>query len=183
MYLALSLSNAQLPRLLISLAVFEAAWFACVAGAAHGQVGWGIAAVAAAIAAQLAMSKARGTDLKLIAAALLCGIVWDSTLLNTHVVAYAAPGPVQLLAPAWILALWAQFGSVLREPLRWLHTRPLLGAALGAVGGTASYAAAQSLGACTFPMPQLAVPVLAAGWAILAPLLLWLAHRWEAGDR
>ncbi len=180
MYATLKLHRVRLPRLLISLVIFEAAWFACVAGAAHDQVGWGIAAVAAAIAAQLTFSKARAADLKLIAAALLCGLVWDSALLNSHVVAYASPGPVHLLAPAWILALWAQFGSVLRELLRWLHTRPRLATALGAVGGAASYAAAQRLGACTLPAPGIALPILAAGWGLLVPLLLWLARRVEA---
>lgn len=166
-----------LPRLLICFALFEAAWFACIAGAAHGAPGWGIAAVLVSIGVQLILSGRRNADLLLIAAALACGLVWDTALAQAKLVIYSSHVPLPAIAPAWILALWAQLGSVLREPLRWLHDRPWLAMGLGAIGGSVSYAGAARMGACEFPEPALAMGALAAGWGVMVPLLLRLARR------
>lgn len=168
-------------RLALGFVVFQGAWFACVVGAARGFAGWGVAAVAAAVALILAASNHRRADGLLIAMALATGIVWDSLLLGTGVVDYASRGPVEGVAPAWILALWALWGVVLREPLSWLHGRPIAGALLGGVGGAFSYAAAARLGACRFPDPTLAMAVLAAGWSVITPLQLAVA-RWLDGE-
>lgn len=168
---------ARAGRLLAGVLVFQGAWFACVLGAAQGRAGWGVAAVVVALAVLLAASGRRGADLRLIAVALATGLVWDSLLAGTGVVVYSAPGPWPGVAPAWILALWALWGAVLREPLRWLHGRPVAGALLGGVGGALSYAAAERLGACRFDDPVIAGAVLAAGWAVITPLQLAHARR------
>lgn len=169
-------------RLAVGFAVFQAAWFACVIGAARAASGWGVGAVAAALVWLLAASDRRRVDGQLVLVAIATGVVWDTLLLRAGVVDYASPGPVSDLAPAWILALWALWGVVLREPLRWLHGRPVAAALLGGVGGALSYAAAARLGACRFADPTLAMVVLAAGWALITPLQLALARRWDAKE-
>jgi tetrahydromethanopterin S-methyltransferase subunit E len=173
---------ARVLRLAIGIVLFQGAWFACVIGAASGDA-WllalGVAAVAVVVAVLVAWSDDRGAELRLIALALAVGVVWDSLLARTGVVQYASPGPLPGWAPAWILALWALFAPMLREPLRWLHGRPLLSALFGGVGGALSYAAAARLGACRFPDPILALAVLGAGWALIVPLLLRVAQRLE----
>jgi len=165
-----------------TIAIFEAAWFACVIAAAHEAMVWGIAAVAGSILWQLSISRHRSVDLTLMAAAFAVGLVWDTALTQLHLVVYASHAPFTGIAPLWILALWAQLGSVLREPLRWLHGRPWLTAGLGAVGGAASYAGAARMGACAFPDAQLALLVLAVGWALALPALSQLARRLDARD-
>lgn len=164
-------------RVLASIAIFEAAWFACVASAAHGRMGWGIGAATISILWQLAISSRRRADLLLMVAALGTGLLWESFLVQARLVVYASHAPFAAIAPLWILALWVQLGAVLREPLRWLHARPWIAALLGAVGGAAAFAAAARLGACRFPNTALALVVLAAGWAVALPLLLRLARR------
>ncbi len=166
----------RIARLIACIAVFEAAWFACVAGAAHGYAGWGMAAVLASIALQLAISNNRRIDLVLIAAAVACGVAWDTALSQSLVVVYSSHVPLHAIAPAWILMLWAQLGSVLREPLSWLHARPWLAVVLGAAGGAASYAGAARMGAVAFPEPAMALTLLTTGWGVMLPLLLWLAQ-------
>lgn len=163
--------------LLLNLLAFQLAWFACVLGAAHGRPDLGIAAVAAAVALQVALSTARGHEALLIGAALLMGLVWDSAMARLGIVVYASPGPLPEWAPAWILALWALFATTLREPLRWLHGRWLLTAIIGGVSGAFSYLGAVRLGAGQFPDAKLAMLVLAAGWAVITPLLVELARR------
>ncbi|HSB22075.1 MAG TPA: DUF2878 domain-containing protein [Burkholderiaceae bacterium] len=167
-------------RLGIGFVLFQGAWFACVLGASSGhagQVALGIAAVVAVVAVLVAWSDDRRAELRLIALALAAGVIWDSLLARAGVVQYASPGPLPGWAPAWILALWVLFAPMLREPLRWLHGRPVLAALFGGVGGALSYAAAERLGACRFPDPTLALAVLGAGWALIVPLLL-AAAQW-----
>jgi hypothetical protein len=168
-------SRWPVARAILSFVLFEAAWLGCIAAVGHGKPGWGLAAVAVSVAWQLAISERRRADLLLVAAATSTGLVWDTFLVQSNLVVYAAHAPLTAIAPLWILALWAQLGAVLGEPLRWLHRRLWLAALLGAVGGAASYAAAASLGACAFPDTLRAMTVLSMGWGILMPLLLRLA--------
>ena len=177
---ALQHPTARLLRLALGFALFQGAWFLCVIGAARGQAGPGIVAVAALLALWLAFSRARSVELALIGLALAVGLVWDSLLARIGLVVYASPGPLAGWAPAWILALWALFAPMLREPLRWLHGRPVIAALVGGVGGALSYAAASRLGACRFPDPVLALAVLGVGWALIVPLLLAAAQRLES---
>ena len=171
--------RARLLRLALGFVLFQAAWFGCVLGAARGQPGVGIAAVAGVVLLALVFSKARAAELGLLGIALAVGLVWDSLLARSGIVVYASPGPLPGWAPAWILALWALFAPMLREPLRWLHGRPLWAALFGGVGGALSYAAAARLGACRFPDATLAMAVLGIGWALIVPTLLAAAQRLE----
>lgn len=170
-------------RLVATFVLFEAAWLACVVGAARGAMAWGIAAIAVSIAWQLAFSRRRHVDLKLIAAAAVVGIIWDTLLVQSDLIVYASQQPFASLAPLWIVALWAQLGSVLREPLRWLHYRPWLAVVLGAMGGAAAYAGAARLGACSFPDARVALGVLAVGWGVLLPALIYLARCMDPARR
>ena len=172
--------GGQAWRLVAAFVAFEAAWFACVLGAAQGWPSAGVAVVVAVVATSVLCSAKPRVDAALVAAAMVVGLSWDSALLQLGWIAYAEPGPLPLLAPAWILALWALLAIALREPLRWLHTRLPLAALFGAVGGPLSYAGAERLGACTLREPTAAWVALALGWALILPLLLRLARRWDA---
>jgi len=156
---------------ILQFCLFQAAWFACVLGAAHDRVGLGVLAVGTTLLANWCLSDRRGVDIALAAQAVLMGLAWDTWMLRGAWVHYASPGPFALWAPVWILALWALFATLLRGPLSWLHGRPLWAAALGAVGGPLSYLAAVRLGAGTFPDPAGGLAVLAAGWAVITPVL------------
>lgn len=162
-------------RLAAGVIAFQGAWFVCVLSAARGETAAGLVAVPVAVAWLVTAGGNRKADLVLIGVALLGGLVADTLLAGFDVVRYAAPWPAAAFAPPWILALWALWGAVLREPLRWLHRRPVAAALLGGVGGPLSYAAAARLGACSFPDASAAMVVLGAVWAIVTPLQLALA--------
>jgi hypothetical protein len=167
-------------RLIVSLLVFQGAWFACVLGAANGRPDLGVAIVLLVFGVQLALTAERHKDLVLAGVAVALGLIWDTAMLRFGVVDYAAPGPVQGWAPSWILALWILFATLLRGPLRWLHGRPLLAGLLGGVGGPLSYLGAVRLGAGSFKNMEEAMLVLGFGWAFMTPLLTELARRLEA---
>lgn len=172
-------SRRPVAAAIFSIVLFEAAWCACIIAVAHGAPAWGIAALGVSIAWQLATSHNRTADLLLIAVAACTGLAWDTFLVQARLVDYTAHQPFAAVAPLWIVALWAQLGAVLREPLRWLHQRLWLAAMLGAVVGAAAYAGAARLGACSFADAPTALAALAIGWALLLPALLKVAH-WQS---
>ena len=163
----------------MSFLAFQGAWFACVLGAARGEPGEGIAIAVLVCGVQLALSPARGADLALAGGAVGLGLAWDTAMLRTGVVAYASPGPIEGWAPAWILALWLLFATLLRGPLRFLHGRWVLAALLGGGGGALSYLSAVRLGAGSFRDLREAMLVLGLGWAVMTPLLIEAARRFE----
>jgi len=165
---------------LATLLAFEGAWLACVLGAARGWPWAGTVAALAVVAGFVGLSAKPRVDAALIAVTLAFGLAHDSAMAAAGWISYAEPGPLPSLAPAWILALWALFAVVLREPLRWLHARLAWAALLGALGGPLSYAAAARIGAIGLPQPTRAMVALALGWAAITPLLLALARRWDA---
>jgi hypothetical protein len=166
-----------LARRLANVLVFQAAWFAAVLGAAHGRPSAGTAAVGAAMAWHLALSARPAAEARLLAACLALGLVVETALVQAGFVAYPSGQPVAWLPPYWLVALWGLFGITLNVTLRWLHARPALAAALGAIAGPASFASGVRLGGARFvdAAPELAL--LAVAWAAAMPLLMALARR------
>ena len=166
-------------RQLANFVVFEAAWFACVLGVAHGQPLWGTAAVVAAIAWHVAISARPAVELAL--ASLLCaiGLVTESLVVAQGHVAYPAGQPVAWLAPYWMAALWGELAIALNVTLRWLKGRPLLAGVLGAVFGPLSFMGGVRLGGARFVDEPAALITLACMWAVLMPLVMALSCRFD----
>lgn len=78
-----------------------------------------------------------------------------------------------VLPPLWLAALWLGFAVSFPVLLGWLRAHPWLTAALGAVGGTLSYATALRLGAAGTPDWTLFAGVMAPLWAARLALLRW----------
>ena len=164
-------------RELANLAVFEAAWFACILGVAHGHPAWGTAAVVGAIAWHVAISSRPATELALVAILAAIGLVAESLIAAQGRVAYPSGQPVAWLAPYWLVALWGEFAIALNVTLRWLKRRPLAAALLGAVFGPLSFLGGVRLGGARFVDEPAALATLAGMWALLTPLVMWISGR------
>ena len=169
----------SLARRLVNFAVFEAAWFACIYGVAHGQPAWGTAAVVAAIAWHVAISARPATELALIVILCAIGLVAESLVVEQGNVAYPAGQPVAWLAPYWMVALWGEFGIALNVTLRWLKRKPWLAALLGALFGPLSFLGGVRLGGARFVDEPAALVTLVVMWAALMPLVMWLSDRFD----
>lgn len=164
----------------VNFFLFQAGWFACVLGAARG-FPWHGALVALLIAAFIVFRSQRPRDeLALVAAAAVAGFAFDSALALTGWVDFEGAVPAPLLAPVWMVALWALFATTLNVSLRWLREWPVLGMLFGAVGGPVAYYAGERLGALQFTAPLPGLAAVAAGWALATPILFTLARRLEA---
>lgn len=165
--------------MLFNVLGFQAVWWACVLGAGAGRAWAGPLAVAAFAVVHLRLTPTPARDLRLLAAAVLFGLLLDGLFGASGLLVYAAANGPAALAPAWILALWAGFALTLTHSMAWLATRPLAAAAFGCVGGPLAYAGAAAVaGAVTFPHGgTVALGAVAAGWALALPLLYALDRR------
>ena len=164
---------------IVNFVVFQAGWFACVAGAAHGWPWAGTAATAAIVAWHTARAASPAQELKLMAVAVLIGALWDSALTSLGWLAFASGTLVDGAAPHWILAMWALLATTLNVSLNWLKNRWLVSALLGAVCGPLAYWAGARLGAVVLVDPLHALIALSIGWAVMMPMLLMLASRYD----
>jgi len=166
-------------RLVANFVLFQIGWFACVLGGAHAMPWLGPAIVLPIIAWHLARATRPDRELTLILIAGAIGAAFDSALVAAGWVRYASGTLADGTAPYWMVALWMLFATTLNVSLRWLRTRPLAGATLGAVGGPLAYWGGARLGGVAFVEPVAAIAAIAFGWALLTPALVRLAERFD----
>lgn len=165
--------------IVINFVLMQAAWFVCVLGAANSMPWIGVIATVFVVAWHLLQAKQAKPEVILLMIALLIGASFDQLMHSTHLISYQAHGWSNHLVPAWILALWAGFVTALNVSLRWMHDKLWLAIAFGAIGGPLAYMGAARLGAVQLNhLPQSYV-ALSVGWAILTPVLLALAQKFD----
>ena len=166
-------------RAALNVALYQAGWFACVLGAANGLPWVGGAAAVAIVVWHLATAPWPGREAALIGAAIVVGALFETLVVRAGWARYPTQPLVAGAAPAWMIALWGLFATMLNVALRAFRDRLALAALLGAIGGPLAYYAGARLGAVAFPDFAAAMIAIAAGWAVAAPLLLALARRFD----
>jgi hypothetical protein len=154
-------------------------WFACVLGAARDAAWIGVAAVVVLAGLHLCIVARPLAELRLIASVMLLGGLWDSVLVRSGLLVYPQGLAIPGFAPLWIVALWGLFAAQFNTTYRWLKTRVGVAAALGAVAGPLSFRAGQALGALHFGQPWGTALALSLGWAVLLPVVVLLARRFD----
>jgi len=167
----------------INFVLFQLGWFACVLGGAWLWPWAGVAFVAGASAWHLSQVANPRGEVTLLGVAMLLGTVVDSVLPALGWVSFPSGQLHPAMAPVWIIALWALFAGTLNSSMQWLKGRYLLACAFAAVGSPLSFYAGSRLGAVTLlePVPALAAQALM--WALVLPLLVWLAGRLAYPER
>jgi hypothetical protein len=173
--------SAAAPRLAVlrNVVLYQLGWFAAVLLAAAGRPWIAALALVPLLAVHVWLSADPLSEVRLLALAALVGLAWDSAVMATGWQHYDGGQWLPALAPLWVVALWAQFATLLRVSLYWLRGRPVLAAVLGAIGGPIAWAAGARFGAVRFTDLSAALALQAAGWAALTPALVWLGGRNE----
>lgn len=159
----------------VNFILFQAAWFACVLGAAKGWFWLGPVSVLVFAALTVALSDRRGAEVKLYASAAALGFLFDTGMTAAGFffpLPHLLPPP---FSPPWLIALWLNLAAVMNVSLAWLKGRYLPAAAFGAVGGPLAYYGGAKLGGVVTMPGGWDLLALAAGWAAMTPLLAWLA--------
>ncbi len=166
-------------KALINFSVYQAGWFACVLGAAHGWVWSGIGVGVLVVIWNCTHAAMPQREFMLVAIAVAIGTFWDSCMVQMRMIRFASDWSLVGVAPLWIIMVWAQFATTLNVSLRWLHRRWLLATMLGAIAAPLSYLAGQRMGALVFPHQTTSLMVIALGWGVITPLLVRLAERFD----
>jgi phage-related protein len=166
-------------NIIINFVLFQIAWFACVIGAAKQMPWLGVIVTFIIVAWHLMQAKPAKPEIILLLIVLIIGAAFDQLMLTSNLITYQVHGWSDSLVPAWILALWAGFVTALNISLRWMRGKWLVMVLFGAIGGPLAYMGAEKLGAVTLNSMPASYLALAAGWAILTPLLLKLAEKFD----
>ncbi len=166
-------------RLLLNLVLFQACWFVCVLSGAKGAPWLGLFAAFGVVWVHLRMAERPRQEGLLIAAAIVLGAFWDGQVSGHGWVVYTGGTPMRWLPPLWIMAMWAAFATLLNVSLRWLRGRYGLAVVLGGLFAPLAYVGGMALGAATFPDRVVALLAVGGGWALILPLLVALATRWD----
>ncbi len=155
----------------VNYILFQVGWFACVLGAANNLSLLGIMLALLVVFVYLYTSTTRSADALALLIITVVGYAWDSLLVQLGVFTYN-DSYFDGLAPLWIAAIWAIFGTTLNSSLAWLQGRYWLAFTLGGVFGPIAYFSASKLGAVVIlPAPQ-ALLMQAIAWSILMPAML-----------
>lgn len=164
-------------NLVLNFAVFHVGWLACVIGAASDMTLLGSTIGVLLIAVHLYRVTNFRTEFYLVLAALLIGFVWESLLLSQQWLAYAGDSLGSSLAPYWLVIMWGLFATTINISMAWMKDRWLLAMVMGAIFGPMAFIAGEKLGAVEFIDNQRGLIALSLGWAVLMPLILWIAKR------
>ena len=166
-------------NIIINFILFQIGWFACVVGAAKQMPWLGVIVVLAIVIWHLSQAKQPKLEVYLLILTLIIGAIYDQTMLQNKLLTYQVHGWSNSLTPAWILALWAEFATILNVSLRWMRGHWLIAILFGAIGGPLAYIGAAKLGAVTINVLPLSYIALSVGWAIITPLLLKISEKYD----
>ncbi len=170
-------------NVVINFILYQIGWFACVIGAAKQMPWLGVLVVLLIVIWHLIQANEPERELALLLIVLVIGGTFDQIMLNHQLISYESHGWMANIVPVWILALWAEFVTILNVSLRWMRGRWLIAVLFGAIGGPLAYMGAAKLGAVTLNIMPNSYIALSIGWAILTPLILRLAEKFDGYDR
>jgi len=164
-------------RVIARLVALNLGWLACVWCAATGVPWVGPIVVLWIAAVTLNFSRDFMADATLASAATLIGGATDAAMLAAGVFAFPESARFGAPSPAWMLALWFQFGLHMRVLMPFAIGRPWLAATLGVVFGPLACVTARSMGAITFTDDALVFGAIAAQYGVAVLLLERLLSR------
>lgn len=170
-----AISESILPNLFR----YQLTWVATVVGAAHDKANLGAVFGFLMVALHFKKSHHSLVEYKTVFTTLIIGGLWEIVLVREGWVVYEATSPVTI-APIWILILWAAFGTTLNGCLAWFKNHLGWSVLFGAIGGPLAWSGGSALGALRVPDPLLGYGVLSVGWAVIMPLLSYLARYFSA---
>ncbi len=154
----------------ITLVLFKLCWLAIVFSAVWVRPWIGLAAIAGFTVYETVL---RGRSHVLLPAVVvgLLGFTVDNLYAVSALITFRDTGFA--LAPYWMALLWVNFALIVEQGLSFLRGRPVLAAALGAIGGPMAYMAGVRLELLELTAPPVvALGVIALTWALAMPLML-----------
>jgi hypothetical protein len=166
-------------HLAVNVVAYQFAWLACVLSAAAKRPLMGMAVALGVVLWHLHAASEPRRELPLILIAALLGTTFESLLVASGWVRMEPAVLLGSFTPLWMVALWAAFATTLNVSLRGLRRHYLLSALLAGAGAPLAYYTGARMGALQWVQETPALLVIAAGWAVLTPLLMKSALRFD----
>lgn len=161
----------------VNAILFQVLWFACVIGGAQHVIWPAVVSGIAMSIWQLHPSRRHVTDLIVLLAALVLGLIIDSSWIMFGLLEFNDSRPFALLAPGWILIMWIGFGLTINHSMAWLMKHPALPPLMGFIGGPLAYFAGLRLGAVEYQIEFWTMSlILGVIWAIVLIILVKIAR-------
>ncbi|MGB0847707.1 MAG: DUF2878 domain-containing protein [Thiolinea sp.] len=158
--------------------LFQLGWLACVLGGANQLPLAGSLVAATVIAIHIWRAGNPMAEIRLVISALIIGLIFESLLTLNQISRYPSGVIVEGFAPHWMVMMWGLFATTMNVSMRWVNNLSLpLIILLGAVLAPLSYLAGNRLQGVMFTNTTTALLWIAAGWAVLFPLLTLIAKR------
>lgn len=171
------MTNLFRAPIIINAVLFQILWFSCVVGGAKELLWPSILAGIILATWQLQAKNRHQTDVCLILAALIMGLIIDTAWTVFGVLEFAGARVIDPIAPVWILILWVGFSLTVNHSMSWLNSKFYLPAAVGFIGGPMSYLAGLRLGAVDYLMsPWIVSLLLGIVWAIALTILVKISQ-------
>lgn len=163
--------------LIINFVGFQLLWLTCVVSAGMGLQWLGLLLACFVLAWHLYAATKRQLALQLLCYTACIGCLFDQLLYMFSLLQFSHWQAT--LIPPWMLMLWLGFASTLNVSLRWMQGKYWVGTIFGAIGGPLSYIAAEKLEAISILQTHAFLIALAIGWAVMMPILLWMAPKFD----
>ncbi len=165
----------------LNAGLFYTVWITAVLGSAQLMIWPVLLSCGLLLAWQLHPSRRHPTDLRVLFAALILGLLADSLWLSTGLLAYTDQRPIAAISPLWIIALWAAFALTINHSFYWLKNNPYMPFLSGGIGGPLSYYAGVRFGAVEYLEGTALVSIcLAIGWTIAILILVRVSRTKSA---
>ncbi|MDP2246942.1 MAG: DUF2878 domain-containing protein [Nitrosomonadales bacterium] len=171
--------STAIKKTIINFVGFQIGWFACVLGGANAMPWLGPLLAIPILAWHFSQARDWTRELRLIAIIAIAGSLFDQFLLWLDWIQYPSSNWPGWLLPVWMPTLWVMFSSTLNVSLRWMRGKYWIGLVFGMIGGPLAYIAGQKLGAMELASQTNALIVLAVGWAMMMPAMLWLSSIFD----
>jgi hypothetical protein len=163
------------PRLsfITDLVLFQVAWFGCVLATRSPFPQLLPILVLLLVLVRVHQTRGLASVLPFTFSCLILGVIGDATLVHLDLL-FFEPYPSLFGAPLWMVALWLNFGLMLRPIFTWFldHSwRAFIGFS---VGGVVAYYSGQKLGVLTLSVDIQSHLGVAVEWAIAGLVLRYL---------
>lgn len=154
----------------LNAAIYQLVWFVCVLGGNRY-----LLVSVLLLCLHFYLSRKRTSDLKIVVAVLVLGVVVDGVLRFVGFFSFVDDGfPI----PLWLMMIWMALGTLPQHSLRWFQGRYLLATLFGAIGGPLAYGAGVRFGAAELGISVAgSLFLLAMLWAVVFPLIMYLAEK------
>ena len=163
------------PRLsfLTDFVIFQIAWFGCVLATLSPIPQLLPILVLLLVLIRTYFTRGLTQIIPFTAACLVMGVLGDASLVYLGLLSFE-PYPSLFGSPLWMVALWLNFGLMLRPLFTWFLDHSLRAVIGFSLGGVVAYYSGQKLGVLTLPIDLQSHIGVAVEWAIAGFILRYL---------